>query len=252
MNATSPSSSAEPPPQPAPVGKDEDRREALGSAISLARLLLSVAAGTLVLSGTLLQTIYTGRSLLLLEIAWGLLGVSLLLGYLLHGRYITQLNKSDLTVRHGRIEKYSLFQFLAIGAGLVCFAIFVVDNVGAGPKLDVTRAELGPDGRYLAVSVDCRSGAGSGCRGEITVELASKHPLKIGRAMFSAKSDGPLQARVPLSRAAKQYLAAEKPPRLSFQALATGRFGNQTEKTQTLALSLSGRRRPLPGAGGPG
>jgi hypothetical protein len=233
----------------------EDKRQALSSAIALSRLLLSVAAGTIVLSGTLLQTIYVGRSLCLLEIAWVLLGVSLLLGYLVHGRYVTQLAKSDLTVRRGRVEVYSLLQFLAIVAGLVCFAIFVVVNVGSGPRLAVARADLGHGGRQIAVTLDCRSGADSGCQGEVTLKLARRPAVELGHAVFGDESDGPVVARVPLAPAVGRHLrrlSRQGPPLLTVRALASGRFGNETRETAALRLSLSGRRPPSPGASGRG
>jgi len=235
VNASSPSNA-----KAAVAAKgDGDKREALSSVQGLGRLLLSVAAGTIVLSGTLLQSIYVGHCLVLLEIAWTLLGVSLVLGYLVHGQYITQLNKSDLTVRKGRIEKFSRFQFFLVFAGLVMFAIFVAINLGSGPRLELTRAELGSGARYVAVTVDCRSGADSGCRGEVALVSAGKRPREIGRALFAGEADGPLMTRVPLSRAEGRSLAAGKAQKLEVQALATGRFGNQTESTSEILL-----RRP--------
>lgn len=217
-----------------------DKREALSSALSLARLLLSAAAGTIVLSGTLLQTIYVGRSLCLLEASWALLGLSLVFGYFVHGRYIAQLDGSNLQST-GTIEWLSLLQTLFVAAGLILFAIFVAINVSSGPRLEITRAELGPRGKNVAVTVDCRSGSGSGCRGEVTLRFAGKLPREIGRALFAGDADGPLKARVPLSRAEGRSLAAGRAQTLKVRVLATGRFGNQTESTSLLLL-----RRPQP------
>jgi hypothetical protein len=216
----------------------DDKRQALSSALSLGRLLLSVAAGTIVLSGTLLQTIYVGRSLHLLEAAWVLLGVSLVFGYLVHGRYIAQLDESNLDST-GAFEWLSLLQSLFIAAGLTLFAIFVAINLDSGPRLEATRTELGVGARYVVATVDCRSGADSGCRGEVVLGLAGKRPREIGRTLFAAKADGPLRARVPLSRAEGKFLATGKARILEVHALATGRFGNQTEVTVELRL-----RRP--------
>lgn len=217
---------------------EADKRQALSSALSLGRLLLSVAAGTIVLSGTLLQTIYVGRSLHLLEAAWVLLGVSLVFGYLVYGRYIAQLDESNLQ-SSGTFEWLSFFQSLFIAAGLILFATFVAINIDSGPRLEVTRAELGYGARYVTVTVDCRSGANSGCRGEVALVFAGKRPREIGRALFADKADGPVKARVQLNRAEGRSLAAGKAQTLEVQTLATGRFGNQTESTSKLVL-----RRP--------
>jgi hypothetical protein len=226
-----------------------DKREALDAGLRLARLLLSVAAGTIVLSATLLQTIYVGRSQHLLEVAWILLAVSLLLGYLGHGQYVTQLDNSNLKTK-GRFERLSLFQFLFLFAGLGLFAIFVAINLRAGPRLETTRAELLGGGRLVAVTVDCRSGSDSGCRGEVTLIAARKKPIQIGRGLFAGEADGPQVARVPVSAAERASLTVGKAPTLEVKARATGKFGNQTESTSTLLLRRP--QKPAPRAGRPG
>lgn len=216
----------------------EDKLAALEAGLRLARLLLSVAAGTIVLSATLLQTIYAGRSQHLLEVAWALLGVSLLLGYLVHGQYVTQMDNSDPEVG-GRFEGLSLFQFLFLLVGLGLFAIFVAINLGAGPRLEATRAELLGNGRLVAVTVDCRSGSDSGCRGEVTLLAPGRKPAQLGRGLFAGDADGPQVARVPLSAATSASLAAGRAPTLQVRTRATGKFGNQTSSTSKLLL-----RRP--------
>lgn len=235
MHASSPSENAEP---KLSARAEDDKRQALSSGLSLSRLLLSVAAGTIVLSGTLLQTIYVGRTLCLLEGAWVLLGVSLVFGYFVHGRYVSQLDESNLNST-GTFEWLSLFQSLFIAVGLVLFAIFVAVNLGSGPRLKVTRAELGRGARYVAVTVDCRSGASSGCHGEVALASTGKRPREIGRTLFAEEADGPLNARVQLNRAAGRPLATGKAQILEVHALATGRFGNQTETTSRLRLRRS-------------
>jgi hypothetical protein len=234
------------------MGVPDVEQEALSSVVRLARLLLSLAIGTIVLSATLLQTIYVGRCLLLLEIAWFLFGVSLVWGYRVHARYITQLNESDLSLRNGPIEKFSRNQVLSVAAGLILFAIFVAVNIGSGPRLAVTRLELGPDARYLAVSIDCRSGSDSGCRGEVVVKPAGvqKRHHEIGRTLFANEADGPLKAKVPLSPTESKVLSVGKAQRLEIEAIATGRFGNQTEATKMLRLRRP--QRTLAHAGEPG
>jgi hypothetical protein len=220
------------------AGSATGKREALSSVVGLARLLLSLAIGTIVLSGTLLQAIYVGRCLLLLEIAWILLAVSLFWGYRVHARYITQLNKSELEVRKSPIERFSRNQVLSVAAGLIFFAIFVVVNIGSGPRLAITRLELGRTSRSVAINIDCRSGSDSGCRGEVVLAARrSKRHHEIGRALFVSATDGPLEARVPLPPRAGKVLAAGKAQRMKVEAVATGRFGNQTEVSATLRLA---------------
>src|SRR3954447_734334 len=221
-------------------GGDEER-EVLSSVVRLARLLLSLSVGTIVLSGTLLQTIYVGRCLLLLEISWLLLGASLVWGYRIHARYITQLKRSELTIVKGPIERFSRNQVLFIAAGLILFPIFVAVNTGSGPRPAISRLELGRSAPYVAIGIDCRSGSDSGCRGEVVVRSSRTEGRRqeIGRALFANAADGPLKARVPLSPTEGRALSAGKAQRLKIEAVATGRFGNQTKATRTLQL-----RRP--------
>ena len=151
------------------TGDEEDRRQALSSAVGQSRLLLSVAAGTIVLSATFLSAIYVGRSLCLLVAAWIVLGISMFVGFVVHGEYTAQLAESDLTVRRGRLEVEMLVQLVAVLAGLSCFGLFVLGNVDAGPQLEIRRAAVDSARGEVTVSISCRSGAGTGCRGEVTL-----------------------------------------------------------------------------------
>jgi hypothetical protein len=225
------------------------KREALDAGLRLARLLLSVAAGTIVLSATLLQTVYVGRSHCLLLVAWGALAISLILGYFAYAEYVNRLEEADPDPK-GLFEGLSLLQVITIFVGLVLFAIFVAINLSAGPRLEATRAELLGRARVVAVTVDCRSGSDSGCRGEVMLGPPGKPAGTFGRALFAGEADGPQVARVRLRAGAVALLAKASKPKLEVVARATGRFGNQTRATGVLVL----RRPPRPArrAGRPG
>lgn len=220
-----------------------DEREALNATANLSRLLLTVGAGAIVLSGTLLQTVYVGRSICLLIASWLLLGLSFLFGYRVHGRYVTQLAKLEFTVRHGRLENLSLLQFLAVAAGLICFAIFVLANVGAGPSLNIRRTTLSKSGRALVVTVDCRSGTDAGCRGEVVLHSNGKHGHAIGHGLFASETDGPSEARIPLANAASLELQRTRAPRVHVTVLVRGQFGNETEASSLLRVERSRARQ---------
>ncbi len=224
------------------AGAAGDRREALASAVNLARLLLTVAAGTFVLSGSLLNTLYVGRSLCLLEISWIALGLSLVFGFLVHGQYINQLAESELVVRRGALEAYSALQMLAVAAGLLLFGAFVLVNVGAGPQIEIRRASLGPQEDTVLITLDCRSGTGNGCQGEVT--LQEPHAaLRLGHTVFAEERDGPADVEVALPTEIEQGPRLHRPPgSIEVTVFARGRFGNASTESRTLRLQRSTTR----------
>lgn len=218
------------------TGTEGDRREALSSMVGQSRLLLSVAAGTIVLSATFLSAIYVGRSLCLLIAAWILLGISLLLGFVVHGEYTAQLAESDLTVRRGRLEVEELVQLIVVLAGLVCFGLFVLGNVDAGPQLEIRRAAVASARGEVTVTIACRSGAGTGCRGEVTLHQGSGG-TEVGHTVFAQDQDGPNAVRVRLTAPPFRRLVRAHPHRsVEVEVRAQGRFGNESTATKTLAL----------------
>jgi len=218
------------------TGTEEDRREALSSAVGQSRLLLSVAAGTIVLSATFLSAIYVGHSLCLLIAAWTLLGISMFVGFVVHGEYTAQLSKSDLTVRRGRLEVETLVQLLAVLAGLFCFGLFVLGNIDAGPQLEIRRAAVDSARGEVTVTLACRSGAGTGCRGEVTLRQDSGGP-EVGHTVFAQNQDGPNAIRVRLTTPSFRRLVRAHPHRpVEVEVRAQGRFGNESTATKTLAL----------------
>lgn len=219
-------------------GREQDRREALSSAVGQSRLLLTVAAGTIVLSATFLTAIYVGRSLCLLIAAWILLGISMFAGFVVHGEYTAQLAESDLTVRRGRLEKEMLAQLLAALAGLFCFGLFVLGNVSAGPQLEIRRAVVALERGGATVFVACRSGAGTGCRGEVTLrEDSDSGSREIGHTVFAQDQDGPSAVRLRLTAPPFRRLSELSGDRVEVEARAQGRFGNESTATKTLTLT---------------
>jgi hypothetical protein len=216
-------------------GNKEDRREALASSVNLARLLLTVAAGTFVLSGSLLNTLYVGRSLTLLELGWAALGLSLVFGFLVHGQYISQLAESELVVRQGALEIFSALQAIAVGVGLLLFGLFVLANVSAGPQIEIDRARVKSPEHAVLVSIDCRAGTGNGCQGEVT--LRKPHlPGRIGRAVFSEKKDGPAEVKIPLPARGGREGRRQISKRVEVIVFARGRFGNSSTESKVLVV----------------
>jgi len=217
---------------------EEDLRQALSSAVGQSRLLLSVAAGTIVLSATFLSAIYVGRSLCLLVAAWILLGISMFVGFVVHGEYTAQLAESDLTVRSGPLENELLVQLLAVLAGLVCFGLFVLGNVNAGPQLEIRRAAVVAARGEVTVTIACRSGAGTGCRGEVTVRRGSDSGgPEVGHTVFAQDQDGPNAVPLRLTSRTFRRLVRADPHRLvEVEVRAQGRFGNESTATETLEL----------------
>lgn len=153
---------------------------------------------------------------------------------------MSQLAESNLRVRRGGFEVLNLLQVVAVSTGLVLFGLFVLTNVGAGPRIEIERAVLTADNSQVAVSLDCRSGAGTGCQGEVVLLSAGKQPGELGHALFSQKQDGPEEARVRLRPKAHRNLRAKT--QVVVMARASGRFGNSaaTERVVTLARERGG------------
>jgi MFS family permease len=110
-------------------GTEEDRRHALDAIADFTKLLITLATGTVVLSATFLEKFYKGHSLTLLIASWAVIGLSVALGVIAFGQYISQLAESELKPRRSAVEGWNLAQLIAFGAGVVLFAIFAVQNV---------------------------------------------------------------------------------------------------------------------------
>jgi hypothetical protein len=115
----------------------ENRRKAFDFADAWAKLLSSLATGTIVLSATFINDIFPVGHVLqskgLLFASWGILGAAILLGPLVLGALISNLSRvestKELDVYAPTIQVLSLLQILAFMTGLSAFAAFVALNL---------------------------------------------------------------------------------------------------------------------------
>lgn len=91
---------------------------------------MTLAAGTVALSATFLgQGLYRGVALNWLYAAWSALALSVFLGSVLFGKYISDLAESvDPKPRQGLMEILSFLQFILLLAGFVCLGVFAIKN----------------------------------------------------------------------------------------------------------------------------
>jgi len=119
-----------------PERQSEYITKAFDFADGWAKLLSSLAAGTLALSATFIKDILPEGSSLhakpILFVAWSILGITILLGPLLMGSLIWELNKSDDSepdAATGPIRLLGTLQALSFLAGILLFALFVAKNL---------------------------------------------------------------------------------------------------------------------------
>jgi hypothetical protein len=112
-------------------GKEEDRRKALDSIYDYNKTLITLATGTIALSATFLgKDVPHSKGANWLIASWVVLLVSLVIGIIGMGQYISQYAESKLTPRRSGAEYVSLIQILALLGGLACLVYFAVQNVG--------------------------------------------------------------------------------------------------------------------------
>ena len=127
------------PPGPRPsagynTGADADLRKALDSIYDYNKTIITVATGTIALTATFLgKDLSVGSSLGLIISSWTCLGVSILMGMLGMGSYISQYAESNIKPRRGGVEYLSLLQILALVSGLVLLGLFAIDNARSRP-----------------------------------------------------------------------------------------------------------------------
>ena len=115
----------------------ENRRKAFEFADAWAKLLSSLATGTIVLSATFIKDIFPKDHALedkaFLFAAWVVLGVSTLLGPFVLGALISHLSRADSTraldVYAPSIRILSFLQIATFTVGIVLFATFVGLNL---------------------------------------------------------------------------------------------------------------------------
>lgn len=115
----------------------ENRRKAFDYADAWAKLLSSLAVGTIVLSATFIKDIFpqdhplTNKGFLFS--AWIVLGLSALLGPFVLGALISHLSRAESTreldVYAPSIRILSLFQVASFTIGIILFATFVGLNL---------------------------------------------------------------------------------------------------------------------------
>ena len=115
----------------------ENRRKAFEFADAWAKLISTLATGTIVLSATFVKDIFPeGQALsdtALLFASWVLLGVSTLLGPMVLGALVAHLSRADSThqldVYATSIRVLSLLQIVSFTVGITLFALFVGLNL---------------------------------------------------------------------------------------------------------------------------
>lgn len=229
-------------------GKPEDLRTALGATTDMARLLFAVAAGAVVLSVTFLEKVYVGHALVLLVIAWLLLGLSLLMGYISFGLYVSQLAESELLPRRTALEKFALAQFALAFVGLVLFAVFAQQNIAAGPIVELNTVRLlARDPPRLELDFHCRSGAGTGCHGVVRLYATADDRRPFASKLFTTRRDGASAVTLRLPRAAAARLRRAKHLKVSVCVKASGRFGNESTRRELLGVPRAKARSTADG-----
>lgn len=112
----------------------QSQHSALDAIASYVKLEVTLAAGGIALSATFLDSVYRGHSIWSLIVAWSLLGLSIIFGFLVHGEYITRLVNDNVKVRRGeRIEILALCQTVCLFTAFAFFAAFAITNVTVNP-----------------------------------------------------------------------------------------------------------------------
>jgi hypothetical protein len=108
---------------------ERDPYRGLEAALEFSKLLVTLATGSIVLSATFLEKFYRGHDRWELIASWTSFGVSVFVGLLVFGQYISQLEAENLKVRRGPLEVLSLIQMATLLAGMAFLALFAVTNV---------------------------------------------------------------------------------------------------------------------------
>lgn len=116
-------------------GNDADLRKALDSIYDYNKTLITLATGTIALSATFLgKDLFHGKGVSWLIASWVVLLISIALGIIGLGQYISQYAESQIKPRRSGAEYISLGQVLTLLAGLGCLVYFAVQNVGIAGK----------------------------------------------------------------------------------------------------------------------
>ncbi|HKP88510.1 MAG TPA: hypothetical protein VJT75_00910 [Thermoleophilaceae bacterium] len=214
---------------------DQDVRSAIAVVADMARLLITIATGAVVLSATFLEKFYAGESLELLEASWVVFGFCILMGYVSLGEVTRQYDESDLQVRRGPLEAYGFLQLLAFLGGGALFAFFVAANLSANPVVDVEFGAAHVAAHKLRIPVDCSSR--TPCTGTTRTVLKVRGRTRAHAVQaFAAGGDGLATIAVPLTRA-----TLHRHPQAEVTVTARDRTGRSTVTVASGRVSTSTR-----------
>lgn len=220
-------------------GEADDLKTALGAAVDYAKLLVTLATGTVVLSATFLDKFYFGRSLWLLVAAWSLLGLSILCGLGVMGEFVSRMAESDLTIRHTSMEATTLAQWFTGVGGLLAFGVFVALNITAPPRLSIEgdTARVTSKG-VLKVAVSCRAGEKPNCSGTVGgVMRAGGATVPVRSKRFAITDAAAAPVRLWIPRELRRQVTAGTQADVMLTVRARARFGNETTVTEHLSVA---------------
>jgi hypothetical protein len=107
----------------------DDKRRALDGVSDLTKQLITLAVGTIVLSGTFLKDVLGGgeiggTELSLLLCAWGLLLISVWTGVQTLGQYVNLMDSSECDVHDRLLVRYGQAQQASFFLGVLVFTAF--------------------------------------------------------------------------------------------------------------------------------
>jgi hypothetical protein len=204
------------------------------------KLLIVLATGVVVLSATFLSNFYRGYDLWSIVLSWVFCGVSVLVGLMARGAYISQLTAGRLRPRRDTLEFLNMVQWISLIVGVGFLGYGVIANVNASPTVFqfATRAPMAAGASNIPLA--CHTGDGSGCRLQVRVSTLTV-PIAYGAtSLAEVPSDSATSVHVhlppALARAVRRHGAATG----SVTIAANGRIGS----TSTTVLDMTFVRSP--------
>ena len=117
------------------IGNKDNEKEALKSYLDLAKHQITIAAGLIAFTGTLLGVFLKSieavpaNYIWLTFVAWGFLISSIVLGILFHGRYVTLINEANYNVNDNLLNWLGKVQQILFVVGIVILGIFAGFNL---------------------------------------------------------------------------------------------------------------------------
>ncbi|MFA4819957.1 MAG: hypothetical protein WC613_03275 [Candidatus Aenigmatarchaeota archaeon] len=104
--------------------------EALKSAESLSKQIMTLSTGIIVLSATFLKDFFSKPiHLEILGASWIFLSISIILGLLSLGAIIDNMNRHKYDIHEGHARKMTLIQEIAFFLGIIGFWVFALLNM---------------------------------------------------------------------------------------------------------------------------